>query len=227
MERVILISDINTELGLNLLKQYYANGDKIIGISTNDNDNSDHNKIDFKEFRPESLEIIPWNRISPVGIKNVLLKGITRFREIHEALILQTISFKYKQFDALSILEIEKSIDKGIKGSCFLIKELLSYLLQQQRGSLSLVSNIHYQDNALGSPLGEMVEASFNALVKSLFRNTRGSAVIINSFESSTIHSDKFSEFIYKTNNEKTNRASGKKFSYHDKKPFLAGIRNA
>lgn len=221
MERVVLISDIDTELGMNLLKQYYANHCKIIGTST-----TAVNNLDISEFNTEYVEIVPWNRISPVGAKNVLIKGITRFREIQEVLILQTAGFISSQLTGLSVLEIEQCIDMWSKGTCFLVREVLGHLQQQNRGCISLVNNVYYKDNDAVSPLRDILEAGFKALAKNLLQLSKESQITINCFESTTIHSDKFSEYIYKTNTERTGKLSGRTFSYHDKKFFLAGIRN-
>jgi len=220
MEKVIVISDIHTELGFNLFKIYYANGYRIIGIS-----NTESRELPFNQFNEEFVEIVHWNRISPIGVKNILLKGIARFKKIDEVIILQTADFKSSKIHQIPIIDFDRNIDMWIKGNCYLLKEIVDYLLKCSSGMITLVNNIIFKDEP--SLIGEILEASFQAVVKNLLKSAKDSQLVINGIESDTILFDKFSEYIFNTINEKGTKSSGKMFYFHEKRSFLAGLRNS
>jgi hypothetical protein len=221
MDKVVLISDVHTELGLNLLRQFHATGYQVIGTSTTDPKN-----LSMSEFNTELVEIIHWNRVSPIGVKNLLIKAITRFRQIDEVIILQTASFTGSKLSEISLLDIDQNIDMWLKGTCYLLKEMLAYLSKNGNGSLTLVNNISYTHESVVSPVGEILEAGFRALVKNLFKTAKDSPLILNGVESTSNAFDKLGDFIYKIVTEKTNKGIGKLYNFHDKKSFFSSLIN-
>jgi hypothetical protein len=220
MDRVVLITDIDTALGLSLLETYHRNGVKALGIS------SAEKKIkSFPEFGKDELEIFEWRRYSPIDAKNVIIEVLKKYKTIDEALVVQSVSASGTILPDIDIALIDKTVDYWVKGNLYLTREILSFFSKVKKGILAFIDHRPINENEKSSPLEESVRSAFSGIIGSLLPCYLGKEVFINGFESTSANELNFAQFVYKNMNERFRNVSGKLVTYHESKGIFGNFK--
>ena len=239
MSKVVLVTDIDTPLGLELAKRYADSGSSLIAAS-----GSKESIESFAGLSDEKYLQVKWLRRSPISARNVVLSGINHFKRIDEAVILQTLGdkpakTKGSSFGDMQFADIESLIDTQVKGSIFLIKEIIHYRvnlqvqtnlqdLKNKQGQTPSQNQTEPQDNRKRlpltvvqycesslsnlSPLETFVLKGFETLVKSLAGFDKD--ITINGFLSAEVSVTEYADFIFKTIKEKIDKSNGRIFRF-------------
>ncbi len=217
MKRVILITDIDTSLGEELVKRYLEKGYRVAAACTNPEKNTDSGN--------ENLLILDWKRRSAISARNVILRLLTQYDQIDEALILESPLLERNLLQEVSFSAIESAVDQWIKGTLFLIKEILRIYTKRKEGILSLVNYSQQESGGLFPPLESALRGSFQAMAQSLFASNAQKNVCINGFESYCPRIKEFADFIVNTRFEKKRCLSGKWFRFQTKSRLFSSLR--
>ena len=205
MSRTVLITDIDTPLGLNLSKIFLEQGDSVVGTVT-----APDKQSNFKALNSSSFTLRRWQRSSSLSAKNLLLSIINDFNNLDEALLLQPPSLPAKLLHEVTTAEIEQGVDLWIKGNLFLLKEILDIFSRGKGGVLALINYSPKDSTGILPPLESVLRGSFQALAKSLFSSYSREDFYINGFESNTAESGDFADFIRQTLQDRGRRVSGR-----------------
>jgi len=220
MSAVVLVTDFDTPLGGELARRLRAAGNTVVATR------SGSEKKEAPAAQEESLLILDWNRKSPISTRNVILTALNRFDRIDEALVLEVPGVERKLLHETSYQSIEAAVDQWVKGSLFLIKELLEVFQRARAGVLALV---HYSQPEAGGvfpPLEAALRGSFQALAQSLFSSYNQEYLYLNGFESTSSQCQEFAEFLLGTLNERGRRVSGKWFRFQLKTGLLSALKS-
>ncbi|NOY08635.1 MAG: hypothetical protein GXP33_07315 [Spirochaetes bacterium] len=237
MEKVVLITDVDTPLGYEIAGKYIASGIRLITASSSDE------KIEsFSSMGSERYLQVKWSRRSPISARNVILAGLNHFKRIDDAVILQTpyaglnrgsgketgkisslaVSAEdsvhtagagRRRFCDIQFADIESVLDAWVKGNLFLIKELARYRTggaEEKTGSgIALVqySEVNVSDF---TPLEALILNGFESFIKTV----SNADVRINGFLSANTVITEYADFIFKTLQEKSSRFNGRIFRF-------------
>ena len=222
MSRTVLITDIDTPLGLNLSKIFLEQGDSVVGTVT-----APDKQSNFTALNSSSFTLRRWQRSSSLSAKNLLLSIINDFNNLDEALLLQPPSLPAKLLHEVTTAEIEQGVDLWIKGNLFLLKEILDIFSRGKGGVLALINYSPKDSTGILPPLESVLRGSFQALAKSLFSSYSREDFYINGFESNTAESGDFADFIRQTLQDRGRRVSGRWFRFQAKSGLFPPFRIA
>lgn len=211
MSKKYLITDTNTHLGFELLTKFINQGDEVIAVSTTKEDDSPYKKLSRKP-----VAVIPWDRKSPISAKNTVLKSITAAAALDGAVVLETPQLENKSLPELRFSEIESVLDCWIKGTLFIVKELLTHFTSLEKGILCLI-NHSQTGNSFNFILSDVIQGGFRGTLAALFNKGAYKNININGFVSQTKNISAYADFILKNINEKCYKLTGKLFQYQRK----------
>lgn len=220
MQRIVLITDIDTPLGYALLKPYIKENEKVIGtVSSGKSDTL------VKDLDKNLIDIIQWQRTSPIDTKNLILTIIKKYKKLDEALIIQSIQSAALKLHETPVTEIDKSIDSLLKGLFFLCREIIKTYLSRQAGILLFINYLNTPQGP--SPISEAIKNGIDGFIGQLFRSYQKERFILNSIESSYVDADILSAFIYKNIKERLRQSSGKRLRFQQKIGLFSGLKKA
>ncbi len=218
MNRVALITDAQIPLADQLIRRYLSEG---YGVATT---RSHQVRIDTPLIsEQEELQVIEWNRTSPISAKNVLLTALNRFDRIDETLLLFTPKLEQKLLQETSAETVDRAVDTWIKGSLFLLKAVLELYTQKQGGCLALINHLPQEEGTVLPPLESALRGSFTAAAGAVIASNSQRNVFINGFESRSQKIEELADFIFDTMKDRGARVSGKWFRF----PTRSGILSA
>lgn len=162
------------------------------------------------------------NRRSPLSARTFILRTITRFGGIDEAIVLNTAEGENRPLHELPAAAIEGPVDNAVKGPFFILRELLNYFWEQRKGLLSLAS-WSYGPEVL-TPMDAAAAGSFKALGDSLFTYYANEPITVNGFESQSSRYTEFARFLMQTNRERGPKSHGRWFRHSDRGGLLSGL---
>lgn len=162
------------------------------------------------------------NRRSPLSARSFVLRTVTRFGGIDEAVVLNTAEGENRPLHELPAAAIEEPVDNAVKGSFFILRELLSHFWERKAGLLSLVSTSYGSE--ILTPLDAAAAGSFRALGGSIFTYYENEPITVNGFESQSSKYDDFARFVISTNRDRGSKSHGKWFRHSERGGILAGI---
>lgn len=218
MNRVALITDAQIPLADQLIRRYLSEG---YGVATT---RSHQVRIDTPLIsEQEELQVIEWNRTSPISAKNVLLTALNRFDRIDETLLLFTPKLEQKLLQETSAETVDRAVDTWIKGSLFLLKAVLELYTQKQGGCLALINHLPQEEGTVLPPLESALRGSFTAAAGAVIASNSQRNVFINGFESRSQKIEELADFIFDTMKDRGARVSGRWFRF----PTRSGILSA
>jgi len=220
MERVVLISDVQTPLGEELARRYLAVGARV--AATRSNQDARESPLVSES---DGFLLTDWNRRSAISARNVLLAVLNRFGRIDEAVVLGTPAPERRQLHELAFDSIERGVDTWVKGSLFLVKGVLETFGKNGGGRLALVHHALEEAGTALPPLEASLRGAFRAMTQSLLDTHSQPEVFIHGFESFSTQARDYAGFIVETMTERGGRAAGKWFRFQPKGGFLAPLR--
>jgi NADP-dependent 3-hydroxy acid dehydrogenase YdfG len=212
MDRIVFITDVDTQLGSSLLKHCYTDYKHIVGTIS-----SPVKEFSFSDVIDERLDIIEWNRRSPFEAKNILLSVIKKYKKLDEVLVIHSSMADTTQLHNIEVADIDMTVDIWIKSYIFLCREILNYFSSKTGGLLLLINNIHYENKKNTSPLFELIKHGFSGFMQQLMRVYKDRSITINGIESSSPDAKELSTFIYKCLCERLRNLSGKIVTFKKK----------
>ncbi|MBN1522899.1 MAG: hypothetical protein JW904_00340 [Spirochaetales bacterium] len=201
-----LVTDTHDSLGLAIIKNLLPAGHSVIAAPSHDN-----NIDNYKSLKKKPLAIIPWNKKSPISAKNVVLQGINKFSGIDDAILILSPDAPAGTITSAKYIDIENSIDIWLKGTLFILRELLVYFSTQQHGSLSC---IQYDYEIPASPINDICIQGISLFLEQCAAEWKNSNIHINRFYSRSADVSAFADFITSTIKEKCYKSSGKLFRF-------------
>jgi NAD(P)-dependent dehydrogenase (short-subunit alcohol dehydrogenase family) len=204
MGRVVLVTDIDTSLGNQLVRLFLEDGDRVFATSADQD-----SLTSFNQVAGDSLKVFQWNRRSPVSARNVMLKALAAFDAIDALVLLGPPDLGGLPLLQLEAAAIEEEVDCWIKGSTFLARELLAYFSRRRAGMVALVAQ---NPASGGGAVGEIARGGFRGLTWALLRGTGtvGESVMVNGFESSSPNIEDYAGFVHRALQERARRSPGK-----------------
>ena len=238
MSRVVLITDTQTGLGEELVKNFRSSGYRLVAVSTGavvtealatetlatETVGTEETEGPLEGSIEEDMISIRWHRSSPVSARNVLLNLRDSFDRLDEALLLHSPRLDRNLLQENSPAAIEQAVDNWIKGSLFMVKEILGLYKEQDSGVLNLVSYCPRNESAF-PPLEGTIRGGFHALAESLFAGNGSADMVINGFESYAPDPSAYADYIFNKLTERKNRSSGKWFRFQVPISRLLGRR--
>ena len=206
--KTILVTDTHTQLGFHVCKLLLNQGFNVIALPT-----SAQERGSYDSLKKKPLFVIPWNRTSSISVKNVILKSLQRFQSIDAACVLHAPFLSANFFQEIKFIEIEQTLDAWIKGSLFLLRELMYHFTTQRQGILTLI-NLFKQTDSNSFLLDDFCKEGILSIGKSLSKEGKSSNIKINTILSRSADEKSYAEFIVKTIIEKCYKSYGKLFYF-------------
>ena len=224
MERVVLISDVQTPLGEELARRYLAAGARV--AVTRSNQEARESPLVSES---DGLLLTDWNRRSAISTRNVLLSALNRFGRIDEALLLHCPAVEASLLGEASYEAIERNVDTWLKGTLFLAKAVLETFARAGGGRLALVHHARQGGSPLSRqtdlslpPLEATLRGAFRALAQSLMDTGGAKGVAVLAFESLSTPERDFADFVLEAMTQRG--SSGKWLRYQPRGRLLGPL---
>lgn len=227
MNQRLFITGTSPELVSELIRLYAGKG-ATVTVALNTGDESQRirevpaqadSQNQNNEISKNEIFKVAWNRRSPLSGQNIVYEAVKFMGEIDRAIIIYSPGRDNRAFHECSSGYIEESVDLGIKGYLFLLKELIGYFQKKESGSLSLV--IDDEGTDILSPVDACISGSFKSLAQSLFMFYQNEPIFINGFRSSSANIPDYAQFIFRTLEEKQARTKGEWHKFSDRSGFF------
>lgn len=206
----VLLNGKDTALGTQLSRLFLEDGTRVAGLL----EGGAAAHLQDQEAG-ENLILIPWNRTSTLSVNNVIVESVNRLESIDGMIFLFQPVIDYKPIHELSLAQVESYIDSYVKGSIYLLREVLGYFQKRQRGDLYVV--IHISGLEVLPPIDAVGIGAIESFTNSLFTLYQNEEVNINGFTSNSADSREFADYIYKTIQQKARTSHGKWYRYSDR----------
>lgn len=220
MDRTVLIAGRDNALVFELTKRHLKNNCNVICTLAKTQLPDDFGSVEADFSR--SLLNLEINWKSPLSVRSILLKGLTKFGSFRESIIIHSPMSEIRPLHDIPMAGIEELIDIGMKGTVFLFKELLSHFWKRKEGFMFPV--LYSSGSEVLPPLDAALSGAFAAAVESMFTFYKNEPLILNGFESNTANASEFAEFIVKTIQDKAKTTYGKWFRFSDKPSLFSSL---
>lgn len=220
MERIVLITDIDTPLSYALARLYIKDGEKVVGTISSQNTG-----LPYSDLDKDAIDIMEWHHSSPLEAKNLLIHIIKKYRKLDEAIVIHSIESKTLKLHETGIADIEKGIDHWLKGLFFICREIIKTYVTQKNGALFII-NCDTKEQGI-SPVSEAIKAGTRGFIRNLLHSYGKDSFLLNSIESSYVKEDILSASVYKTIKERLRQVSGKQIKLQHKPGFFSGLKKA
>lgn len=188
MGKTILVTGKEGFLG-NEISQHFLNQDCRVVASV------PPRKDTFPKLDPEGkLLQVPWNRRSPVAAKNFLLQAIQHFDSLDEAWLVITPEREAFVLAELAPLALDEGIDGVLKGTLYLVRELLQY--QATHPSLVLHFVFYDEEPAALPPLAAVEYQGLKGLVSSLLLQSRKRHLPVWAYEALVPRTEEYLRYL-------------------------------
>jgi len=160
--------------------------------------------------------LLEWNPSSPIAARTLVLSAINKMERIDDVILVCAPPAYRKTAEDLSPAEIDKLIDRNIKGWFFLVRELSTLFRAQNRGTLSFIVS-DFQTGAkedIPDIIGPAAAAVFRSFAQRVLTSSTTAPYNVMGFSSSEPGDEtSFAAFVFKTI-EEGKRNSGKWHKY-------------
>jgi NAD(P)-dependent dehydrogenase (short-subunit alcohol dehydrogenase family) len=213
MDRTLLITDCDSDLGGALVRIFSRKGYGIITTASSD----------APAASAENVAVLPWNKKSPISAHTLIRTALNERTVLDDALVLDAPRVSGLPIHELSAADIEKAFDLHLKPSIFLVRELLTYFLERRSGFLGLASFCAYAQDIQAPALEQAVREGFKGFASSFLSTYAASGVSVNAFQSYGSSAEEFALFIEKSMEEKARKISGRWFTFRSKTGIFPG----
>ncbi len=217
MDRITVITDVDTKLGFSILNAFFEHGEKIIGISP-------VKKDEIRFTGASGFECYEWNRSSPIGSRSAVVEILTKYKRIDELVVVQSIRPDSVTIEETDSALINKAIDYWVKGNLFITREALRLFSEKKTGSLVVVNHLE-ESGKKTNVMSEVIYSACSGLVSALLSHNAGRDVRINGIESRSENTGALAEFVLKSVTERFRKTSGKLLSYNDQKGLFDRLK--
>ena len=188
----VLVVDGETPLGRALVRSFRQAGYRVV---------TTYRKSEKPEPGEDGSDVVrtPWGKASPVSARNVMLKTLTAVAHLDVAVFAFSPSLKRVLLHETDYADIEAAVDEWVRGSLFLLREVLGQLVRQGSGALALVQSFMREDAAEYPPLEAMVRGGIAELTSSILASYGGEGVSVYRFETVSPKVDEYVRYIVRT----------------------------
>jgi NAD(P)-dependent dehydrogenase (short-subunit alcohol dehydrogenase family) len=189
VSETVLVVDGETPLGRGLVRLFRQSGYRVATTCR---------KPEKADAGEEGSDVVraPWGRASPVSARNVLLKTLTSFERLDAAVFTFAPSLKRVLLHETEFVDIESAVDEWVRGTLFLLREVLGQLVRQGSGTLALVQSFTRGDSSEYPPLEAMIRGAISELSTSLLASYGGEGVSVFRFETSSPKTEEYVRFV-------------------------------
>ena len=204
MAKSVLITGKPAHLASELVRAALGRGDRVVAATVADKPSEDGDE--------ERMRRVAWNRPSPISARSVVLEAINSFDTLDEAFILYSPEGIYAPFHESPSSKAAAVMDEALKGSLFLVRELLSYFERVRHGSLNIV--IQDSGGEFHGPIDACARGGLESFANALFTYYQNEPVECRGFVSESEQVKEFAMHILNVIDEKGRRSSGKWHRY-------------
>lgn len=215
MAKSVLITGKPARLASELIRATLSRGDRVTAATVADKPLEDDDQ--------EHLRRVAWNRSSPLSARSVLLQATNSFDTIDEAFVLYSPEGIYNPFHETSTAATAATIDEALKGTLFLVRELLAYFERVGQGALNVV--IHDATGTFHGPVDACTRGAIESFANSLFTYYQNEPVVCRGFLSESEQVKEFAAHILQVIEEKRVRSKGKWHRYSGRGRLFARVR--
>jgi NAD(P)-dependent dehydrogenase (short-subunit alcohol dehydrogenase family) len=192
MGRTVLVVEGETPLGRSLVRLLRQTGYRVVAT---------YRKTDKAETNEDGADVLraPWGKASPVSARNVMLKTMTACEHLDMAVFTFSPALQRVLLHEVDYVEMESVIDEWIRGTLFLMREVLDRLVRQGSGALVLAQSFTGANLAEHAPLEAMVRGALHELTGAILGSYGGEGVSVYRFETSSARTDEYVRYIVKT----------------------------
>lgn len=202
MNETILITEKESLLGSELIKQALSRGYRVLTTISSDREE------DEAQEEPEArLREVVWNKRSPVSAKTVMLEARRFLEKIDHIVLVYPVEKAMQAFHTMTMEDVEEKVDRKVKGSIFLVREFLRYYQNEEEGCLAFALDQSHSDEH--SPLDAAATASFRSFADSILRFYMKDQFFLSGFLSVSPDTADYARFILDTIKTKPQKASG------------------
>jgi NAD(P)-dependent dehydrogenase (short-subunit alcohol dehydrogenase family) len=216
MAKSVLITGKPARLASELIRATLSRGDRVVAATVDDKPADEDDQ--------EHLRRVPWNRSSPLSARSVLLNATNSFDTLHEAFVLYAPEGNYRPFHESTFASAASVIDEALKGTLFLIRELISYFERVGGGSINIV--IHDSAGEFHGPVDACARGGLESFTNALFTYYQNEPVQCRGFISETEQPKEFAAHILHVIDEKGDRGTGKWHRYSGRGGIFARVRS-
>ena len=156
MKRTIFVAG-GTPLNNQLIEDFLAKGKKVIAATFT-------NQMEKEESSAEGLLLTyPWVPGSSLSPRNILIQGTREQGEIQKAFLVYATGKAGDPLHRASSAAIQRLLDQKVKSYLFLLKELVSYFIDNKEGELTVA--LLAERGALRDPITAGAYGMFRSLV--------------------------------------------------------------
>jgi len=207
MKRLV-ITDIHTELGFELLQRFLNQGDEVIAVQS-----SKESGFKLPKMAAKPLETIYWKKTSSLSTRNLIIKCKSICNSLDGALLLNLLPEENNSIEELSISAIEQTVDQWIKGPLFFIKDFMDYFKKLNRGMLSVIT-CYSEKNRNRAEFSTSLYDYFESLLNSLIKMHKQQEISIHGFFTKQLKQEICIEYLIKNITEKCYKSSGRLFHF-------------
>ena len=192
MSRTVLVADGETPIGRSLVRLFRQAGHRVVATQ---------GTTQKPEPGEEGTEIVraSWSRPSPVSARNVMLTTLTALERLDMAVFVFAPNLKRLLLHEADYADIESAVDEHLRGTLFLLREVLGRFVRQGSGALGLVQSFTSHDSAECPPLEAMVRGGINELTGSILASYGGEGVTVYRFETASAKAEEYARFVVGT----------------------------
>ena len=237
MKKTVLLAGKSSELLEELAREYLKSGYYVAASLDSDraslakytepgqpdegSESASDEPVSEEQSSINPVLVFELNRRSPLSARTFVLRTVTRFGGIDEAVLLNTAEGENRPLHELPAAAIEEPVDNAVKGSFFILRELLNHFWERKAGLLSLVS-YSYGSEVL-TPVDAAAAGSFRSLSESIFTYYENEPITVNGFESQSSKYTDFARFVISTNRDRGPKSHGKWFRHSERGGILSG----
>jgi hypothetical protein len=204
----ILITDIDTALGFELVVRFLNQGDEVIAVQS-----SRENGFKLPKLVKKPLETIYWKKTSSLSTRNLIIKCKSICASLDGVLLLNLLPEEENGMEGFSISDIEQTIDRLIKGPLFFIKDFIDYFNKMNRGMLSVLT-CYPEKSRTKTALSESIFVYFESLLTSLIKMYKQQEIKIHGFFTKQLKIETCADYLTKNITEKCYKSSGRLFHF-------------
>lgn len=211
MSETVLVVDGETPLGRGLVRLFRQSGRRVITTCR---------KPEKTDAGDDGSDVVraPWGRASPVSARNVLLKALTTFERLDTAVFTFSPSLKRVLLHETEYADIEAAVDEWVRGTLFLLREVIGQLVRQGSGTLALVQSFTREDSTEYPPLEAMVRGAIGDLSASLLASYGGEGLSFFRFETSSPKMEEYAKYVVDSLADASGRPSRQR-TFHFRQP--------
>jgi NAD(P)-dependent dehydrogenase (short-subunit alcohol dehydrogenase family) len=186
MSKVVLIAGSETLLGRKIVEKELNLGNRVVAPVSSSGESS------TGESSRENLLVIPWNKSSLFSAKTIIQETVRRWGYLDRAYIIGGVNQERAPFADLSLADLDKVVDREIKGLLYLTNQLMNLLSKKPSSSLFFIRRVF---NGSGNGIDRGCSGFFKELSDGIMEE-RQENITVAGFISSTTNAEAAAESI-------------------------------